>query len=79
MNRGLPISGLMGAGWQIFQNKNRDLSIHGGDNDGFHCCAVASVERKSGFDVITNGDNGPGILKNLIMGSMQEFLAANYA
>ena len=64
-------------GWQIFHNKNRDFIYHGGDNDGFHCCAVASVEGKSGFVVMTNGDNGPGILKNLIMGNlMQEFLAS---
>jgi CubicO group peptidase (beta-lactamase class C family) len=64
-------------GWQIFHNKNRDFIYHGGDNDGFHCCAVASVEGKSGFVVITNGENGPGILKNLIMGNlMQEFLGS---
>ena len=44
-------------------------------NDGFHCCAVASVEGKSGFVAMTNGENGPEILKNLIMGNlMQEFL-----
>jgi CubicO group peptidase (beta-lactamase class C family) len=62
-------------GWQIFRNKNRDFLYHGGDNDGFHCCAVASVEGKSGFVAMTNGENGPMILKNLIMGSlMQEFL-----
>ena len=62
-------------GWQIFHNKNRDFIYHGGDNDGFHCCAVASVEGKSGFVAMTNGENGPEILKNLIMGNlMQEFL-----
>jgi hypothetical protein len=50
-------------------------AFHGGDNDGFHCCAVASVEGKSGFVVMTNGENGPAILKNLITGNlMQEFL-----
>ena len=62
-------------GWQIFQNKNRDFIYHGGDNEGFHCCAVASVEGKSGFVAMTNGENGTEILKNLIMGNrMQEFL-----
>ena len=64
-------------GWQIFHNKNRDFIYHGGDSDGFHCCAVASVEGKSGFVVMTNGENGPGILKNLIMWNlMQEFLGS---
>jgi CubicO group peptidase (beta-lactamase class C family) len=63
-------------GWQIFHNNNRDYLYHGGDNDGFHCCAVASVEGKSGFVVMTNGENGPRILTNLIMGNlMQKFLS----
>lgn len=64
-------------GWQIFHNTNRDFIYHGGDNKGFHCAAVASVAGKSGFVAMTNGDNGPAILKNVLMGDpMQQFLAA---
>lgn len=64
-------------GWQIFHNQKRDFIFHGGDNKGFHCGTVASVEGKSGFVAMTNGDNGPEILKNLLMGDrMQQFLAA---
>jgi CubicO group peptidase (beta-lactamase class C family) len=64
-------------GWQVFRNKNRDFIYHGGDNNGFHCCAVASVEGKSGFVAMTNGENGPQVLKKLIMGdTMQQFLAS---
>jgi len=64
-------------GWQIFRNEGRDFIFHGGDNKGFHCATVASVKGKSGFVAMTNGDNGPEILKNLLMADpMQQFLAA---
>lgn len=64
-------------GWQIFHNKNRDFIFHGGDNEGFHCAAVASVEGQSGFVAMTNGENGPSVLKNLLGADlMQRFLAS---
>ena len=63
-------------GWQIFHNANRDFLYHGGDNEGFHCAAVASVEGRSGFVAMTNGENGTSILRNLIAEDlMQQFLA----
>ena len=49
-------------GWQIQDN---GLINHGGDNKGFHCHAIASPETKSGFVVMTNGDNGPKIIQQL--------------
>ena len=64
-------------GWQVFHNTNRDFIYHGGDNEGFHCAAVASVAGKSGFVAMTNGENGPSVLTNLLTDKlMQEFLAA---
>jgi CubicO group peptidase (beta-lactamase class C family) len=64
-------------GWQIFHNASRDFLFHGGDNEGFHCGAVASVAGQSGFVVMTNGENGPQVLRNLLTAeAMQEFLAA---
>lgn len=66
-----------GLGWQIFHNGNRDFIYHGGDNEGFHCAAVASVEGRSGFVAMTNGEGGTTILKNLIQDElMQGFLRA---
>ena len=63
-------------GWQIFHNANRDFIYHGGDNEGFHCAAVASVEGRSGFVAMTNGENGTSILRQLIMAErVQQFLA----
>jgi CubicO group peptidase (beta-lactamase class C family) len=46
-------------GWQIFHNKGRDFFYHGGDNAGFHCCAVASREGRFGFIAMTNGRMEP--------------------
>jgi len=64
-------------GWQIFHNKDRDFIYHGGDNEGFHCAAVASVAGRSGFVAMTNGEGGTSILRNLIVDEpMQEFLAS---
>ena len=64
-------------GWQIFHNKDRDFLYHGGDNEGFHCGAVASVAGRSGFVVMTNGENGTSVLKSLIVDDlMQEFLTS---
>ena len=64
-------------GWQIFHNKDRDFIYHGGDNEGFHCAAVASVAGQSGFVAMTNGEGGTSVLRNLIVDEpMQEFLAS---
>jgi CubicO group peptidase (beta-lactamase class C family) len=63
-------------GWQIFHNANRDFIYHGGDNEGFHCGACASIAGKSGFVVMTNGDKGTWLLRNLISAdSMQQYLS----
>ena len=51
---------------------------YGGDNDGFHCGAVASVAGQSGFVMMTNGEGGTSVLKNLIVDeTMQAFLASS--
>lgn len=64
-------------GWQIFHNNGRDFLFHGGDNEGFHCFAVASVAGKSGLVVMTNGEAGPTLLRNVIMDAgTQAFLAS---
>ena len=52
-------------GWRIARTKDGDLIGHGGDNPGFHCYAQASVARKFGYVIMTNGDNGTELLKKL--------------
>jgi CubicO group peptidase (beta-lactamase class C family) len=62
-------------GWQIFHNADRDFIYHGGDNEGFHCFAVASVAGRSGLVVMTNGEGGTTVLQRvLIDGVTQAFL-----
>ena len=57
-----PFTSSWGLGWQIQDN---GLINHGGDNNGFHCHAIASPETRSGFVVMTNGDNGPKVIQQL--------------
>jgi CubicO group peptidase (beta-lactamase class C family) len=46
-------------GWQVLYLKNGEEVLgHGGDNDGFHCLSQVSMTKKSGFVVMTNGENG---------------------
>lgn len=54
-----------GLGWRIAHTDNGDLISHGGDNTGFHCLAEASVDRKSGYIIMTNGENGWQLLEKL--------------
>jgi CubicO group peptidase (beta-lactamase class C family) len=52
-------------GWQIRHTANGNLICHGGYNTGFHSFAAASVERKSGYVFMINGDNAADLLKKL--------------
>jgi CubicO group peptidase (beta-lactamase class C family) len=51
-------------GWQIQHTEEGDFIQHGGNNPGFNCFTSASVERKSGFIVMTNSDNGWKLIYN---------------
>jgi CubicO group peptidase (beta-lactamase class C family) len=69
--------GSWALGWHIVHNSERDLIYHGGDNEGFHSLAVASVAGKSGIVVMTNGENGTAVLQKLIQDEVtQSFLVA---
>ena len=62
-------------GWQIQHTEKGDLIMHGGDNTGFHAFVAASVERKHGFVIMTNGENGTQVINKLILGdAMQRLL-----
>ena len=54
-------------GWQILHQKSNLLS-HGGDNPGFKSFVLASAERKSGYVILTNGDNGGEAIGKLVSG-----------
>jgi CubicO group peptidase (beta-lactamase class C family) len=56
-------------GWQIDHTENGDFMRHGGNNPGFNCLVAASVERKSGYVIMTNSENGyNGVITKLIGG-----------
>lgn len=56
-------------GWEINHTENGDFIRHGGGNPGFDCLAAASVERKTGFVIMTNSQNGYyGVIAKLITG-----------
>jgi CubicO group peptidase (beta-lactamase class C family) len=50
-------------GWQVYPN---GVIGHGGNNRGFHSHSLASLERRSGLVVMTNGDNGPELIRGLL-------------
>jgi len=54
-------------GWQIRHSANGDFICHGGDNDGFHAMCAASMERKSGVVIMTNGENGWQLIQRQLM------------
>ena len=48
-----------GLGWAIeHKTAGGDIITHSGDNPGFKALTAASIERKAGFVVMTNGDRG---------------------
>lgn len=55
-------------GWQILHQKKGNLLSHGGDNPGFKSFVLASAERKSGYVILTNGDNGGEAIGKLASG-----------
>lgn len=63
-----------GLGWQLFPNGAKTVFSHGGGNRGFHAFAVASLEDKAAWVVMTNGDGGPAVLEELASGGLNAFL-----
>jgi len=63
-------------GWEITHTERGNFIRHGGGNPGFQCLVAASVERKSGYVITTNSENGYyGVIAKLINGEiMSRFL-----
>lgn len=61
-------------GWKWLRFRGRSVISHGGDNTGFHCTAPAALETKSGFVMMTNGESGVALLKD-VAPVLDEFLA----
>lgn len=64
-------------GWQVFPTMDGTVIAHGGDVEGSHSFAVASVSHRSGYVVMTNGENGWRLTHQLITAAeMHRLLAA---
>lgn len=63
-----------GLGWQICHRKKGDLIQHEGNNRGFHAFAAASIRRKSGFIIMTNGENGWKLNRQVFERLMEAYL-----
>src|SRR5260370_11288776 len=61
-------------GWGIQHSGKRNFIMHGGDNKGFHSFAVGSVDEKSRYVMMTNGENGSQGLKNVMAGWLKPFM-----
>jgi CubicO group peptidase (beta-lactamase class C family) len=56
-------------GWAIQERPTGNVIVHSGGQDGFRSLAMSSVENKSGFIMLTNGDNGGKVLHNPTLGT----------
>jgi len=51
-----------GLGWGILERPDGNLIVHSGGQSGFRSLTMASPEKKSGFVMLTNGDNGGQVI-----------------
>jgi RNA polymerase sigma factor (sigma-70 family) len=66
-------------GWEINHTEKGDFIRHGGGNPGYACFVAASVERKSGYVIMTNCENSGyfGVIAKLITGeTLSQFLGS---
>jgi len=52
-------------GWRVARTADSGLVSHGGDQLGFHSTSEISVAGKSGYVILTNGDEGWKLIKEL--------------
>jgi CubicO group peptidase (beta-lactamase class C family) len=67
-------------GWEIEHTEKGNFLRHGGGNPGYSCFVAASVERKSGYVIMTNSENSGyyGVIAKLITGNiMSRFLGGS--
>jgi CubicO group peptidase (beta-lactamase class C family) len=70
-----PIKAHWALGWQIWHLEKGDVVAHGGDFDGWHSQSVFSPERKTGFVIMTNGENGYSLIwDELLQPLVEEFI-----
>lgn len=63
-------------GWAVQQRKTGNVIVHSGGQAGFRSLTMASVERKSGFIILTNGDNGAKVFYDQTFREVMNLLLA---
>jgi CubicO group peptidase (beta-lactamase class C family) len=61
-------------GWAVQERPTGNVLVHSGGQTGFRSLAMASVERKSGFILLTNGDGGGRIMYDQAFGDVMDRL-----
>jgi len=64
-------------GWAVQQRKTGNVIVHSGGQVGFQSLTMASVDRKSGFIVLTNSDNGWKVFHNAAFAELVDRLLAS--
>jgi CubicO group peptidase (beta-lactamase class C family) len=70
-----PYRDFWALGWHVVRSDRGEIINHNGDNEGAHCVSLASVERRSGIVLMTNGENGLNMIdKRLLRGPSPRFV-----
>jgi len=57
-------------GWAVRERESGNIVLHSGGQSGFKSLMMASIARKSGFVMLTNGDSGGYLLYNEELGKV---------
>jgi CubicO group peptidase (beta-lactamase class C family) len=63
-------------GWAVQERESGNIVLHSGGQSGFRSLMMVSIERKSGFVMLTNGDSGGSLLYNQELGNVLNRLFA---
>ena len=63
-------------GWAVRERESGNIVLHSGGQSGFRSLMMVSIERKSGFVMLTNGDSGGYFLYNQELGNVLNRLFA---
>lgn len=57
-------------GWAVQKRPTGNVIVHSGGQQGFRSLAMASIGRRSGFIILTNGDNGGNVVNDRALGDV---------
>lgn len=57
-------------GWAVQERPTGPVILHSGGQSGFRALTMASVQRKSGFVIFTNSDNGGYVCYDVKLGTL---------